>query len=73
MVAEQLFTAALVLKYAIESHPIRPRERYESLASAIKRVGEMRDNVEGDSLNTERYVKELQQDAMKVTKARQQV
>jgi hypothetical protein len=44
-------------------------EFYETLANAIKRMTEIRDNVEGDSMNTERYVKELSQVMIKVTKA----
>ncbi len=37
------------------------------MANAIERLEEIRDNVEADSLNTEKYVKELSQVMMNVT------
>ncbi len=44
-------------------------EWYESLANAIKRLGEIEDNVEGDSLNTEKYEKEQSEVMIDITKA----
>jgi hypothetical protein len=45
------------------------QERYENLAFALKRLAEIRDNVEDDMLMTERYVKELVSMVIKITKS----
>ncbi len=45
------------------------QECYEKLAFALRRLSEIIDNVESDSLNTEGYVKELESMVIKVTKS----
>ena len=45
------------------------QECYESLGFALKRLSEIRDNVETDSLNIESYVKELAAMVIKITKS----
>ena len=45
------------------------QECYESLGFALKRLSEIRDNVETDSLNIESYVKELATMMIKITKS----
>ena len=43
------------------------QECYESLGFALKRLSEIRDNVETDSLNIESYAKELASMVIKIT------
>jgi hypothetical protein len=44
-------------------------DNYDALAWSIKRLAEIKDNVEGDSLNTERYIKELSIIMIRITEA----
>ncbi len=41
----------------------------QRMARAMKRLGDIRDNVEGDSINMEKYLKELAVVSMDLTKA----
>ncbi len=42
---------------------------FQKMAKTMKRLGEIRDNVEADRINVERYVKELAIVTMHLTKA----
>ncbi len=43
---------------------------FQTMAKAMRRLGEIRDNVESDSINVDRYLKELAFMTMDPTKAR---
>ncbi len=44
--------------------------RFQKMARAVRRLGEIRDKVEADSINVEKYLKELAVMTMDLTKAR---
>ncbi len=50
-------------------HEGKARACYDAMARVMKRLAELRDNVEIDSINVERYVKELTSTMIEMTEA----